>query len=727
MSESKPFGELFKKLRLQAGIATLKDLGNLLAERGYVYEDSFLSHWQKGRKIPQNRKVLLTIIRIIAEQSKQINIEEINMLLNLAGQGYLTVNEEEELNKIATTQVPFLAPHERSEYISREAYLKDICWFLLSNKNVLLSGVPGNGKTVLALKTAHFLKDKYPDGVLWYRMDIKSFSDVLDNIADIYKENVTNIPDISVKINHVNKIIKNKKLLLIFDNVETFEYIDKLLHGAKQYNILLTSIHSPHHKNDLVDIRLSGFTQEEALFLSNRILGKPYVTCNVDKLLELYSFLNYSPLGISVLLARLVTSPTKLQTISEQLQKQKLGLTEFSYDNKELIASLELAYESLDKDLQLFFITLSIFNGPDFTIEAVSHMNNISLSNCKKKLNELYKFSLIEKSVEGRFRLHPLVKVFVKSKFENNGLFQKLASYYIGFISLLGKHNSPNYYLIEKEVENIAGIYEKCYALGYYKEVQNLWEVFGIFLWDTGRWLQVDNYAKFAIKASEYLNDKKFKAECLVKELGWLHYWKGNYTLSQEYLEEGIKTAKLIDDDILIALGNQKLSLILQMKHKNKKALVLLINTLKILKKYKMTDDIADTYLCLGDVYTAERDYKNAMISYKKAIKYGEQVKEHSAEARAFYHLAEVYLLENDLKTAKILFDKSFLIDSKRNRIPGIASCYYAFGRISIKEKNYFEAKESLKKARKLFEQIQMQPHLSQVEEELANLKKITH
>ena len=93
----KTFAQLFKKYRLRAEFETISAFGDALAKEGYFYEESIFSHWQKGTRVPSDRKLLLTIIKIFIQRSAIQTQEEANELLAAAGLGYLTKDEEKKL------------------------------------------------------------------------------------------------------------------------------------------------------------------------------------------------------------------------------------------------------------------------------------------------------------------------------------------------------------------------------------------------------------------------------------------------------------------------------------------------------------------------------------------------------------------------------------------------------------------------------------------------------
>jgi len=101
------FGNLFKRFRLKAEFATLSEFGKALADEGFIYEDSILSRWQQGTRIPSNRNLLLTMIEIFFERGGITSLREANIFLESARQGYFT---EEELDNTPKPKVPFSKP-----------------------------------------------------------------------------------------------------------------------------------------------------------------------------------------------------------------------------------------------------------------------------------------------------------------------------------------------------------------------------------------------------------------------------------------------------------------------------------------------------------------------------------------------------------------------------------------------------------------------------------------
>src|SRR5579872_5578792 len=167
----KTFAQLFKKYRLRAEFETFSSFSDALAGKGYFYEESIFSHWQKGTRVPSNRQLVLSIIEIFKERDSIRTIDEANELLASVGMGYLTNRERKELVLVKQKESPFQVPSEIAYFTGRKELLSKIQKEIKKGKIIFLYGPPGVGKTALAIRIGHLLRDKYPDGVLWYKVD----------------------------------------------------------------------------------------------------------------------------------------------------------------------------------------------------------------------------------------------------------------------------------------------------------------------------------------------------------------------------------------------------------------------------------------------------------------------------------------------------------------------------------------------------------------------------
>ncbi|MDE2588321.1 MAG: hypothetical protein KGL95_01475, partial [Patescibacteria group bacterium] len=428
------FAELFKKYRLKSEFDTLSDFGNALAEKGYIYEDSIFSHWQKGTRIPTSRELLLTLLCVFSQKGAIHTVDEANNFLESVRQGYLTEEEKKKIPQFSSNTIPFQPPREVANFTGRRQLMKSINKYLAQGSVLLLHGPSGVGKTALAIHLGHMLKDFFPDGTLWYNIEKADLMEILLSIAFTFNENISPIQDLEVRASLVRSLLANKKVLLILDNAELDANLQVLLPNSSS-SVIITSqyqsliIDSPYEK-----IAIPSFSSEELIELFTKVLPQDYVEKYHENILQLGQEVDNLPLAAHIYAKELAQELQPPQILLEKIKKNTLQLEYFSYENKNLYVSIDTAYTSLEKKIQNIFLSLAIFEGKDFSLEAVAAINKMHIDNTYPPLQKLINVSLLEESTKNRYRLHPLVKQYIRNKSKLYSYIIDATTYYVKFL-----------------------------------------------------------------------------------------------------------------------------------------------------------------------------------------------------------------------------------------------------------------------------------------------------
>ncbi len=502
LSRTNNFQVLFKKYRLRAEFSTLSELATALADKGLVYEDSIFSRWQKGDRVP-NRATLLRLIAIFVEHQGMQSLDQANEFLESAGEGYITTQEAKKIPFNLSEQTPFQVPNQIEYFTGREAFIKKIIENNLYGNTLLIYGAAGVGKSVLAIQLGYLLQDKFSDGVLWFRLDTSDVMDVLLSIGFAFGKDVGYIQDKDIRAQVIQSIIVKKEVLLIFDNVEQKSDINLLLPKNRNCFVIITSRYTnlsiPSYHSSL---SLESFSKEETLLLFKRILGEKYINKNKSQILQLAEAVGYLPLALHIFAKELKKDSINIKELLEEIQQEVVTLQELSYGDKNLDIAINFSYELLDEKTKKLFLSLSVFNGKDFSAESVAFINSLSDIETKKLLNNLKTVSLIEDSIKNRYRIHPMIKIFIRKESNNPALFLKAAKYYEHFLAQYDKAFLKSYPNIKQESDNVLYIFKQCYELQYWDEVIALWNPLENLLYATKQ-LEKTRYLYQIVKAQK--------------------------------------------------------------------------------------------------------------------------------------------------------------------------------------------------------------------------------
>ncbi|WP_081915415.1 AfsR/SARP family transcriptional regulator [Saccharothrix sp. NRRL B-16314] len=254
---------------------------------------------------------------------------------------------------------------------------------------VALTGVPGVGKTALAVHVAHRLRDRFPDGRLY--VDLRGGAsgpampvvEALTRFLRALGVPPEQIPvDVDEQSTLFRSLLTGRRMLLVLDNAVAPDQVRPLLPGAASCPVLVTS------RDDLrgliaVDgarrVGLDVFEPHESLALLRRS-GQPAE--------ELARRCRHLPLTLGIAAAAVGGG-----SVSRYLER--LG------DR----GPLELAHATLPPAARRLFALLSVVPGPDFTAEVAANAADLPVSEAAALLDELTRARLV-RSGSGRYAFH---------------------------------------------------------------------------------------------------------------------------------------------------------------------------------------------------------------------------------------------------------------------------------------------------------------------------------
>ena len=663
------FGELFKKYRLRSEFDTLAELADELFTQGLIYDQSVFSRWQKGERIPNERKVLLVLIKLFVQKGGIVSLDEIDEFLHAAGKAGLMYEEQEFVlqNHKLSPSVPFQVPREIANFIGRKEEQSDIEQRLQQKQIVLIHGSAGRGKTSLAIKLGHSLKHQYPDGVLWYRLDISSIKSILGSIALAFGKDITHIQDVQSRSQIIKSILDKKKVLLIFDNVEKDTYIDLLIPNSDNTGVIITS----RYKNIKLSTEykifsLPTFSTDETLTLFNSVLGEQSTSRQQNIILSLAEKVGFSPLALHILAKKAHDHADNVRDLHYLLNEPHI-LSEFSYEDKDIRTTLQLAFNDLTAQEKDIFISLGLFEGIDFSVNPLAFIHDIPFYKINEIISKLCDVSLVEYSVNNRFRLHPLVKFFVQEKvFENGTFLQRAAQYYDAFLSHQKDTASQYYMVVREEIDNILGIYNKCYEKKVWESVLLLSQELRYYMLYTELWVDLKDFTEKMLVAAQALNNKKEESLCYIQGIGWYYYWQGNVKEAEQAVQKGLKMAEKNND-----LSSQYLA-----------------------------------YQQLGQIHYSQKNFPTALSFLNKSLVYFRKQRDLRNIFITTMHKADTYMLMNKLdKSNAVLLecvDLLQVINNKSQQSVELSRVYTRLGIVNLTQKKYDQAKFFFEKSQEL-------------------------
>ncbi|MFB7808604.1 BTAD domain-containing putative transcriptional regulator [Streptomyces virginiae] len=319
---------------------------------------------------------------------------------------------------------PAQLPADIADFSGRAAELAALTGVLSDPARTALavaavSGMGGIGKSALALRVAHLVKDAYPDGQLY--ADLRGtgsdpadpgtvLTSLLGALGVPRREVPTSTED---RARLFRTVLDGRRLLLLLDDARDIAQVKPLLPGAAGCAVVVTSrarlggLLSGRH------VQLEEFTPAEALGLLRQIVGADRVDREEEAAAALVEACARLPLAVRIVAARLAARPGwTVAHLVARLADERRRLTELRADDLAVAAVFELGHRQLTGPQASVFRRLAPVSRPGIGLAAAAAALDLAEPEAEELLEALVDAALLESPEPGRYRHHELGRDF---------------------------------------------------------------------------------------------------------------------------------------------------------------------------------------------------------------------------------------------------------------------------------------------------------------------------
>jgi tetratricopeptide (TPR) repeat protein/transcriptional regulator with XRE-family HTH domain len=289
----------------------------------------------------------------------------------------------------------------------------------------VICGMAGVGKTALALRWAHQVVGRFPDGQLY--VDLRGYgpggrptepAEVIRSFLGSFGVASGWIPaDVDGRAGLYRSVLAGKRVLIVADNARDAAQVRMLLPSAPGCLVLVTS-RSPLTGLAAVEgarvLSLDVPTAAEAAELLSARLGCDQVAAHPAAVTELIGVCGRLPLALAVVAARAAASGWPLAALTSGLAdaRGRLGVLEHGDPAISVEAVFSWSYRQLSTTAARVFRLLGIHPGPEVSALAVASLAGLSSQPALATLRELASVGLIAEPSPGRYTLHDLLRAY---------------------------------------------------------------------------------------------------------------------------------------------------------------------------------------------------------------------------------------------------------------------------------------------------------------------------
>jgi len=310
---------------------------------------------------------------------------------------------------------------------------------------VLLSGTAGVGKSALAVRWAHRVREAFPDGQLYVNLrgyDAEQPVTVGDALAGFLTAlGVAGSdlpPGLDERAARFRTEVADRRILVVLDNASTVEQVRPLLPGMPGSVVLVTSRDRlgglvAAHGAQRVEIGL--LPPGEARTLLRLLIGVR-VDAEPESAAELARLCAWLPLALRVAAYLAVSLPaTPLAELVADLSDLagRLDLLDAGDDpHTEVRAVFSWSMRQLSTTDARVFTLLGIHPGPDLELHAVAALAGTGLDRTRRTLDALTRAHLVQRTGAGRYQMHDLLRAYAADlAVDTDAPLDRLFDYYL--------------------------------------------------------------------------------------------------------------------------------------------------------------------------------------------------------------------------------------------------------------------------------------------------------
>ncbi|MER6128272.1 tetratricopeptide repeat protein [Streptomyces sp. NPDC001795] len=291
----------------------------------------------------------------------------------------------------------------------------------------VIAGTAGAGKTSLALRWAHQVRDRFPDGQLY--VNLRGYDpgqpvtarEALHRFLTSLGVGAQSVPqDLDAAAALYRSLLADRRVLVVLDNAATVGQVRPLLPGSASSLVVVTSrsrLSGLAVRDGARRITLGTLPEREAIALLRAVTAGYRPEDDEQQLAELAQLCARLPLALRIAAERAASHPhMRLDDLTADLRDESALWDALSTGDDEEAEAVRTvfawSYRALPDQAARLFRLLGLHPGPEFGLEAAAALTGATTSRARQLLDSLVGAHLLEQTAPDRYQFHDLLRAY---------------------------------------------------------------------------------------------------------------------------------------------------------------------------------------------------------------------------------------------------------------------------------------------------------------------------
>ncbi|MGQ0774796.1 MAG: ATP-binding protein [Pseudonocardiales bacterium] len=549
-----------------------------------------------------------------------------------------------------------------------------------------VSGTAGVGKTALAVRWAHRVRDEFPDGQLYVNLrgyDTEAPLSASEALGGFLRALGLAGPDIPVDVDEraaaYRSLLDERRMLVVLDNASSVDQIRLLLPGAASCLVLVTSRDSlaglvARHGATRLDLDL--LAPQEAVALLRALIGRR-VQDEPAAAATLARQCAWLPLALRVAAELAAARPdTSLAELVAELgnEQRRLEWLDAGGDPRTAVRGVfSWSYQRLPAQAARVFRLLGLHPGPDLDAYAAAALTDRTRDQAQHLLDLLVRGHLLAPIKPGRYGMHDLLRAYATqlsgvedSEPEQRAALTRLFDHYLATAAAAmdtlvpaERHRRPRIpesgtlippmanpsaaqAWLDTERATLTAACAHTASHGWPGHTTRLATILFRYLDTGGHYTDALAIHTHALHAARHTADRPAQAHALTN-LGLIYQWQGYYQQAIDHLQQALSLARELGDRDGEAHGVSNLGMVYQWQGRHQQAADHHQQALSLARELGDRDGEAQAVTNLGIVCWRQGYYLQAIDHLRQALPLFRELGDQAGEAQVLNDLGLIY------------------------------------------------------------------------------------